>query len=169
MFEAKPATFDEALVQYTPMVHHLLKRLRIYKDFDDYIQLGFIALWEAYEKFDPEKGAFSAYAYMTMRGHLLTALKKQINYEEHHQPLNEQFLDVIEADMLKVPLEQEILSLYCRDLNKGEQTYIREHILNDRPLQDIADQHEVKLEAVKWWGRSAKKKLRRIAEALRDR
>lgn len=168
MFETKPATFEEALVQYTPMVHHLLKRLRIYKDFDDYIQLGFIALWEAYEKFDPDKGAFSAYAYMTMKGHLLMTLKKQMKYEEHNKPLNEEFLDVIKADISQVPLEEEILYLYYRDLTEGEKTYIHEHIVNDRPLQDIAAEHQVKLEAVKWWGRSAKKKLRRIAETLKD-
>ncbi|MFC3884681.1 sigma-70 family RNA polymerase sigma factor [Bacillus songklensis] len=168
MIETKPATFEEALVQYTPMVHHLLKKLRIYKDFEDYIQLAFIALWEAYEKFDPEKGAFSAYAYMTMKGHLLMALKKQIKYAEHNKPLNEAVLGIIEAERNNVPLEQEILYLYYRGLTEGEKTYIHEHIINDRPLHDIAAEHQVKLDAVKWWGRSAKKKLRRAAERLRD-
>jgi RNA polymerase sigma factor (sigma-70 family) len=166
MSQTKPSTFEEAIVQYTPMIHHLIKKLRIYKDFDDYIQLGFIALWEAYEKFDAEKGAFSAYAYSTMKGHLLMALKKQMKHAEHHTSLNEESLEVLETKQHNTLLEKEILYLYYKGLNKNEKIYIHEHIINDRPLKEIADKYNVKLDAVKWWGRSAKKKLKQAAVRL---
>jgi RNA polymerase sigma factor (sigma-70 family) len=167
MSQTRPSTFEEAIVQYTPMIHHLIKKLHIYKDFDDYIQLGFIALWEAYEKFDAEKGAFSAYAYMTMKGHLLMALKKQMKHAEHHTSLNEEWVEVPETGQHHIPLEKEILYLYYKSLKENEKIYIHEHIINDRPLQEIADEYNVKLDAVKWWGRSAKKKLKQAAVRLR--
>lgn len=78
----KPKTFEDCLLQYSPMVKSLIKTLRIYKNFEDYYQVGLVALWHAYEHFKEEKGSFSNHAYTTVRGHLLNEMTKENKYEQ---------------------------------------------------------------------------------------
>ena len=67
----KPATFKEAVVLYEGMIVNQIKKLGIYQDYEEYYQCGLIGLWYAYERFDPEKGSFPAYAVVTVRGYIL--------------------------------------------------------------------------------------------------
>jgi len=78
----KPKTFEDCLLQYSPMVKSLIKTLRIYKNFEDYYQVGLVALWQAYEHFKEEKGSFSNHAYTTVRGHLLNEMTKESKYDQ---------------------------------------------------------------------------------------
>lgn len=78
----KPKTFEDCLIQYTPMIKSLIKTLRIYKNYEDYYQVGLVALWQAYEHFIEEKGSFSNHAYTTVRGHLLNEMTKENKYEQ---------------------------------------------------------------------------------------
>ncbi|MEH6938336.1 sigma-70 family RNA polymerase sigma factor [Bacillus sp. JJ664] len=78
----KPETFEQCLVHYSPMVKSLIKTLRIYKNFEDYYQVGLVALWQAYEHFKEEKGSFSNHAYTTVRGHLLNEMTKESKYDQ---------------------------------------------------------------------------------------
>jgi len=78
----KPISFEDCLIQYTPMVKSLIKTLRIYKNYEDYYQVGLVALWHAYEHFKEEKGSFSNHAYTTVRGHLLNEMTKESKYEQ---------------------------------------------------------------------------------------
>ncbi len=78
----KPKTFEDCLLQYSPMVKSLIKKLRIYKNHEDYYQIGVVALWHAYEHYKEEKGSFSNHAYTTVRGHLLNEMTKESKYEQ---------------------------------------------------------------------------------------
>ncbi|GGI16612.1 sigma-70 family RNA polymerase sigma factor [Gottfriedia solisilvae] len=78
----KPKSFEDCLIQYTPMVKSLIKTLRIYKNYEDYYQVGLVALWHAFEHFKEEKGSFSNHAYTTVRGHLLNEMTKESKYDQ---------------------------------------------------------------------------------------
>ena len=39
--------FEEVYKQYEPMIYAMLRKLNIFKDQDEYIQIGRIAIWEA--------------------------------------------------------------------------------------------------------------------------
>ncbi|MET3193289.1 sigma-70 family RNA polymerase sigma factor [Bacillus sp. OAE603] len=78
----KPKSFEDCLIQYSPMVKSLIKTLRIYKNYEDYYQVGLVALWHAYEHFEEKKGSFSNHAYTTVRGHLLNEMTKQSKYDQ---------------------------------------------------------------------------------------
>lgn len=64
--------FEKIVSNYKPMIKKQLQSLNLYKDYEDYYQVALIALWEAYQKFDPERGIFSTFAIATVRGRLLT-------------------------------------------------------------------------------------------------
>lgn len=78
----KPNTFEDCLNQYARMIKSLIKTIRIYKNYEDYYQVGLIALWNAYEHYNQEKGSFSNHAYVTVRGHLLNEMAKESKYEQ---------------------------------------------------------------------------------------
>jgi RNA polymerase sigma factor (sigma-70 family) len=80
----KPNTFEECLNQYSRMIKATMKKLHIYKNFDEYYQIGQIALWKAYQQYQTAKGSFSSYAYITVRGYLLNELSKAIKYDERN-------------------------------------------------------------------------------------
>ncbi|MEE6451407.1 sigma-70 family RNA polymerase sigma factor [Gottfriedia acidiceleris] len=80
----RPSTFEECLNQYSRMIKATMKKLHLYKNFDEYYQIGQIALWKAYQQYQTEKGSFSSYAYLTVRGYLLNELSKAIKYDERN-------------------------------------------------------------------------------------
>ena len=73
----KRMDFERLSAQYSNMIHSIIHSLHIYKDHDDFYQIGLIALWNASENFDEEKGKFSTYAYSFIKGRILTHLKKE--------------------------------------------------------------------------------------------
>jgi DNA-directed RNA polymerase len=94
----KPSTFEECLNQYSRMIKATMKKLHIYKNFDEYYQIGQIALWTAYQQYQSEKGSFSSYAFVTVRGYLLNELSKAIKYDERNVFVDQSIEDVIYFD-----------------------------------------------------------------------
>ncbi|WP_018394759.1 sigma factor [Bacillus sp. 37MA] len=74
--------FEQLATQYTPMIHRIMNKLHIYKNKEDYHQIGLIALWEAHKKFDSAKGAFPPYAYSYIQGRILNALTKDAAFSD---------------------------------------------------------------------------------------
>ena len=46
-------------------------------DLEDYWQIGFLALYEAATRFDPEKGKYGSFAYLWVRGGIMEAFRSQ--------------------------------------------------------------------------------------------
>lgn len=74
--------FEQLAEQYTPMIHRIMKKLHIYKNKEDFVQVGMIALWEAHERFDEAKGAFPPYAYSYIQGRMKHALTKEASFSD---------------------------------------------------------------------------------------
>lgn len=87
--EVKPTTFNECLNQYTPLIKSIIKKLRIYKDYEEYYQIGQIALWYAFENYESKKGSFSNYAYLNINGYLLNALSRESKYNDRNVVVSE--------------------------------------------------------------------------------
>jgi RNA polymerase sigma factor (sigma-70 family) len=72
---------DPRLEQYQPMVRAMAKRahrygLRFWHDYEDVVQVGMEALWEATERFNPEFGVkFSTYARVCIDSAFINASK----------------------------------------------------------------------------------------------
>ncbi|MGG2025510.1 sigma-70 family RNA polymerase sigma factor [Gottfriedia sp. S16(2024)] len=94
----RPSTFEECLNQYSRMIKATMKKLHIYKNLDEYYQIGQIALWKAYQHYQSDKGSFSNYAFVTVRGYLLNELTKAIKYDERNVVVEQNHGDVIYCD-----------------------------------------------------------------------
>ncbi|WP_019413925.1 sigma-70 family RNA polymerase sigma factor [Paenisporosarcina sp. TG20] len=84
--------FEEVLEQYEPMIYACLRKLRIYKNHESFIQVGRIGLWKAWLRFDETKGDFTPFAFRSIYGSLLDELKKA-TLEDSLVPAEDQILE----------------------------------------------------------------------------
>lgn len=155
----KPATFDEAVSQYNKLIKNQIKRLRIYKNHDEYYQTGLIALWDAYRKYDETKGSFSNYAFQTVRGNLLTKLRLENTYESRHQPSEE--IDTHNQIYESTLLQRETIENYCEQLSPNQRKVIIGRFYEDKTFEQIAEEGRVKTATVRSWYRYACENLRK--------
>lgn len=159
-------TFEEVLDQYTPMIHHIINTLNIYKEKDRYVHEGTIALWEAFCSQDCRKGSFTSYAYSSIRGKLLNLLKKEVRWENTHtfvEELPEDGFDFT-GDADDVGLEE-----YTRHLTDKQKKWVAECIIKGKRMEEVALDEGVTVSAVKSWRAEALKKLRRKVMRCNDK
>lgn len=91
-------SFEQCLEQYEPMISATIRKLHVYRDFEQFRQVGRIALWQAWKRFDHEKGAFAPYASRSMWGAMIDYMKSENRYADHMmQTEDEQLLDYIDT------------------------------------------------------------------------
>lgn len=69
--------FNEIMEQYEPMISAVIRKLNIYRDFDNFRQTGRFALFQAWLRFDETKGHFTPFAYRSIYGAMLDDLKQE--------------------------------------------------------------------------------------------
>lgn len=155
--------FSKLAIQYTPMIHQIIQTLSIYKNKDDFFQIGLIALWEAQTKFDENKGRFLNFAYTSVKGRMLNELAKQ-HREERKIPLQ---MDSYCYDSI---LQLETILSYTETLTVKQKNWVLLTFIENLSLPEIADKLEVSVAAVKSWRSSALQKLRKelLAQELID-
>jgi RNA polymerase sigma factor (sigma-70 family) len=154
-------SFDELVVQYQPMIHKIMVSLHIYKNQQEFYQTGLIALWEASQSFDEQKGSFSNYAYTFIKGKMLTEMSQNNHYKERNiLPQEEDFWDRMEGQESPLFLEKETIQSYCNGLTEREATWVIESYINEQSIKEIAERQRVTLSAVKQWKLGALRKLK---------
>lgn len=153
-------SFEQLVVQYKPMIHKIIHTLHIYKNWEEFYQHGLIALWQASNRFDPQKGNFTNYAYNYIKGFLLLELSKASKYEEKCVLPKEEFWETVEDIIIDHPLEEESILSYCTTLTPNQKKWVLYTTLNDLSIKEIAKKEQVSMSAVKSWRAGAKEKLK---------
>ncbi|WP_017756520.1 sigma-70 family RNA polymerase sigma factor [Calidifontibacillus oryziterrae] len=154
-------SFEEVLQQFEPLVKKQISALRIYKNHDEFFQIGLIGLWEAYCRYNPEKGPFPPFAQATVRGKLLTHIKKENRHAEHQAELSDEMLEVVADPSPSQMLEREIVLSYCHGLTANQRKWVIYGIIENKKPKEIAELEGVPVSHVKVWRRDALQKLRR--------
>ncbi|MEW9051225.1 MAG: sigma-70 family RNA polymerase sigma factor [Neobacillus sp.] len=152
--------FDQIAHQYQPMIHKLIRSLHIYRNQKDFYQTALIALWEAHRCFDPRKGDFPSYAYMYIKGKMLSEMTFENKKAERSVYPEEEYWGTIEDQRAGMPLEAEQLLSYCDQLTEKEKKWVLAKFLEGLSTEDLAVRENVTISAVKHWRVSALKKLR---------
>ena len=139
------------------MIHVIMNKMHIYKNKDEFYQIGFIALWEASQKFDPAKGKFTNYAYTTIKGRLLQHLQKENKWEDAAIHPDETYWEYLESESRLLEIE-DLLSHFhhLTDLQKKWVILYFYHGLSNR---DIAEMENVPIRKVQAWKDLAMKKV----------
>ncbi|MBS4195710.1 sigma-70 family RNA polymerase sigma factor [Lederbergia citri] len=156
--------FEEIIKMHERMIFHVMKSLGIYKNQDEFYQTGLIGLWDAYQRFDGEKGKFSTYAYSYIKGRILTELTKMSRFEEKNVYPDEEFWEMTVDENVMAPMELEQLNPYCKGLTERQKLWVIDTFYYGLSVQEIAGKEGVSLSAVKKWRAGAIQKIRRNLE-----
>ncbi|WP_409250654.1 sigma-70 family RNA polymerase sigma factor [Bacillus sp. SCS-153A] len=151
--------FNEVLSQYEPMIHKIINSLQIYKEKDEYVQIGMTALWEAWDKYEEEKGSFTGYAYSTIRGRLLDELKLRVKWQESFSYPEEEFWEMVPDESQESCLQTETLLTYFQPLTDTQKKWVLYTFIEMMKITEIAEREQVSVSAVKKWRNGAKNKL----------
>ncbi len=154
-------SFETVVEQYRPLISYIIRKLHIRRHVvDEYMQIGLIALWEAYERYDETKGSFHSFAFKMIRWRIISQLRKETKNVAvpllDEQMLKEDvdfFTDIIWEDAM-------------RDMTPRERIWLVRHVIEGKTLKQIADEEGVTVHAVKQWRISAVKKLKRYVNCV---
>lgn len=141
-------SFSEIVENYQPMIYHVMKSLAIYKNKDEFFQIGLIALWDAHQRFDHGKGEFSSYAYSYIKGRMMTNLTKHRQNEERNVYPDDRFWGNIVEEEVQW-LEQEHLQNYCIGLSDKQTQWVIDTFYKGMTTRDIAEKENISLSAIK--------------------
>jgi RNA polymerase sigma factor (sigma-70 family) len=153
-------SFEKLATKYEPMIYKIIHSLRIYKDWEEYYQIGLIGLWEASTRFDPTKGNFMNYAYSIVKGKMLTEMTKSRLHEERNIYAKEEFWEYIEDSNSEMTLEENLLLSYCETLSKKQLKWLLYTLIYNLTVREIAEKEGVSISAVKAWRTEAREKMK---------
>nr|WP_106784404.1 sigma-70 family RNA polymerase sigma factor [Lysinibacillus timonensis] len=87
--------FDEVLEQYEPMITSILKKAHVYKNHEHFRQSARIALWKAWQNYDPNRGPFAPYAYRSMLTSIYTEMRRDNRYADYQIPVEKDKLTFV--------------------------------------------------------------------------
>lgn len=149
--------FDELAATYKKMIYSLIHSLHVYKNQDEFYQIGLIALWDASKNFDEEKGVqFSTYVYRFIKGRLQNHLSSESKREEHCTYASEEYWNSLECEINL--LEKETLLNNFHHLSELQKKWVLLHFYDGLKNSDIAHLLNVKVSTVRGWEREAMKK-----------
>ncbi|WP_019377550.1 sigma-70 family RNA polymerase sigma factor [Virgibacillus halodenitrificans] len=162
----KPFTFDQIYQQNKRRIHYQIHRLNIHDPQQEFFQEGLTAMWHAYEKYDPDKGPMATYFNYTIRNRLLDELRKQKREQDKQHtlpaphPQQDPHTPHHTAALTNLLLDNHQLCNKLKShLTEKQWKWLKYAIVEDMPYKDIAIQENTTIEAVKSWGRQARKKL----------
>ncbi|MYL55898.1 sigma-70 family RNA polymerase sigma factor [Virgibacillus halodenitrificans] len=158
----KPFTFEQIYQQNKRRIHYQIHRLNIDDPHQEFFQEGLTAMWHAYEKYDPDKGPMATYFNYTIRKRLLDEIRKQKRNQTLPIPplLHEPHTPCPSSSVTDLLLDNHQLCNQIKShLTEKQWKWLYYAILKDMPYKDIAIQENTTTDAVKSWGRQARKKL----------
>lgn len=154
--------FEQVLAQYEPMISHAIRKLNIYRDHEQYRQVGRIALWQAWERFDTKKGDFTPFAYRSIRGAMLDELKRETRFEERFMPaINDVLIDRLGAEEKR---EYEGLLEVIGQLEPREKAFIQWSFVEQCSLAECAERAGISVAGVK---KRRERMMKRLREMLK--
>ncbi len=170
---------EDFIEQNQRRVYYQMARLQIDEKEGDYFQEGLVAMWRAYENYNPDKGPLTTYMNFQIRNRLVDVFRQSIAERKYFEQLGIQFKGEMQSgnymDGNKIPSEKEgesnpqkiIAQINENDfseltavLSEKQKVWFGYAIVEGLSNREIAEKEQVSLEAVKSWAKSAKRKLR---------
>jgi RNA polymerase sigma factor, sigma-70 family len=153
--------FEKVVKELDPLIKSIMKDLHIYKNFEDFYQIGRIALWRAWQSYNPERSSFPTFAYHYIRGMMLTALRKEFRRESVEERVEDHKWNrlggttTLDRELFPILLED-----WAKDLPEQERLFLRLHYIEGYRLKEIAERFKISYTSVKRIKRKALNELR---------
>ena len=143
------------------LIKGALRYLKVYRNYEDYYQIGAYALYEATLNFDEAKGNFDSYAYSMIIGRIKSAITKANRYDSRTFAIEPSDFSQYEA---KLTTHQTFEALhfesYTAHLTKKQADVITERFLYHHDIKTTAKNLGITEHVVKNQTREALKRLR---------
>lgn len=153
-------TFEKVLSENKERIHFHIHQLHIYDRTGEYYAEAEEALWQASLTYDESRGAFSTYANWKIRNALIDYIRKQSRQKDNEQAYLEK---VIAEELYTIDeqiVDQDLWKQVRELLSENQWKWIKYFIILDFSVEQIAAIEGVSRDAVKNWGRHARKKLK---------
>ncbi|CDQ18899.1 RNA polymerase sigma factor, sigma-70 family [Halobacillus karajensis] len=158
--------FERIVEETEGLIYHHIHKLHIIDRNGDFYAEGLFALWNAYRTYNPEAGAFVTYLHWKVRNALIDKIRKDSRITMQEEGLAER--------MAKEGLgqwEDGITDTYMwkqvkASLTPNQWKWVYHTIIMDRSVAKTAYLEKVTHDAVKNWGRHARRKLKELAGTI---
>src|SRR5699024_9731941 len=171
----KEKTFEEIFKENERRIHYHIHKLRIKDPDNEFYVEGIHAMSNDYKTSQPEKGTLSTYFNYMMRYRLIDMLEKQTGEEKQLERIVQEErlkyddgnrkrtakLPVIDPVGVRVKEEHSLWQGVRKRLTEKQWKWVYYYIILEMPMKAIAVKEGVSVDAVKGWGREARRKLRR--------
>ncbi|RCW77340.1 sigma-70 family RNA polymerase sigma factor [Saliterribacillus persicus] len=160
----KEVDFSQLLKEFEPLIYHLIKKYGIRDPEDEFYQEAAISLWQAYQSYDKEKAKFSTYAYYCISRTLCNLIAKdQKEIAKKEKVLSATtFEDLLVENKTGIGIDAGLLKKIRTSLTDNQWKWFLHFVIEDKSIKEIAGKENVTEDAVKNWGRLAKKKVQKI-------
>ncbi|MBN8200984.1 MULTISPECIES: sigma-70 family RNA polymerase sigma factor [Bacillaceae] len=156
-------SFEQLEAQYERIIHQIMHSLNIYKNKEEFYQLGLITLWQAWKNHDAEKGTLLSYAYSMIKGNIMNELTRQHKQSQQCFYPKDEFWELIEdpSSFPSTDLAHELLKR-CGLLTPNQMKWLQYTLCDQMSVKEIAEKEQVTPSAVKNWRQGARAKLKNI-------
>ncbi|MBT2581577.1 sigma-70 family RNA polymerase sigma factor [Planococcus sp. ISL-109] len=139
--------FAEVAEQYAPMVSSIIRKLNIYTDYESFRQLGVIALWQAWERHEPEIGHFAPFAYRSIQG----AMKDELGRRQRGGQFVKDAEQILEEEEAAAEWQLEELPEWLEDvsLSVKERRLLQELYVDGYSLTELQKRYGLSLSGMK--------------------
>lgn len=152
--------FEYVKQEYETIIYHLIHKYQIRDVEGEFYQEGLIALWQAYQQYDESKSKFPTYAYYCIARCFLNKIQKE-NREKNR--LKGWLAQVRMEDLMMVDdcvVDSQMIEEIQGILTANQWKWFELFVLQDQSVKTIANSYGVTENAVKNWGKLARKKVR---------
>ncbi|SFL34102.1 RNA polymerase sigma factor, sigma-70 family [Gracilibacillus orientalis] len=154
--------FEDVLKDSEKMIYHIMHKYQIRDVEGEFYQEGLIALWHAFQNYDPSKSKFSTYAYYCITRRFINKIRKENRERDQFQ----NWLDQVTIEDLLIEDELHIDTKLLLDiqsqLSDKQWHWFFKFVLKDQSVRTIAKEEGVTENAVKNWGKLARKKIQKV-------
>lgn len=170
----KKVTFEEIVEQNERRIHYHIHRLNISDLQKEFFHEGLVAMWSAYERYQPDKGPLATYFNYIIRNRMIDLIRKTNRDKEKQLRLKLEQERLLHTGnyyrngvnsypmmVAEKTITDEIFWEHVKSqLTANQWKWVAYFIIENMTVKEIAEQEGVSMEAVKSWGKMVRRKLR---------
>jgi|SRR5690625_487817 len=167
-------SFETFFKVHEQRIYYQMNRLNIPRNLHpEFYAQGIVALWQAYQTFNPEHGNLGTYLNYRIRFRLIDLIREQQRQLENDEKLKEKaknnlgdgnrnradrrlIIQVPDLPLSNEPFWKEVRS----HLTLRQWKWVKYFIIAEMSIKEIMEIEGVSADAVKSWGRAVRRKLR---------
>src|SRR5690625_4841884 len=92
MTDKKRMSFEEIFEQNERRIYYHMHKLQVWDPQEEFYQEGLVSMWNAYEKYEPDKGPMATYFNYMIRNRMIDLIRKKDREKEGFQRFSQEMM-----------------------------------------------------------------------------